>query len=135
MRRDDATRHVLVVEDDRDTRTALRDLLEDEDYAVTTAADGRMALAVLRECNRPLVVLLDQGMPGMTGTELMEAVLSDGQTVGARAFLLLTASPDRLPAPFNQRFMQQEVPVVAKPFDLEALLGAVAAAARRVTRP
>lgn len=132
MRWEGATRHVLVVENDQDTRTALRDVLEDEGYAVTTAADGHTALAVLRACNRPLVVLLDQGMPEMTGTVLVEAVLCDDHPAGARAFLLLTTSPDRLPFPFNQRYMQQVVPVVAKPFDLEVLLEVVGAAARRL---
>jgi CheY-like chemotaxis protein len=127
-----ATPHVLIVEDDPDTRAVLRSVLEDEGYAVVEAADGHRGLAVLRECNRPLVVLLDQGMPGMTGTELLENVLSGGYPADERSFLLLTASPDRLPTPFNQPYMQQVVPVVAKPFALATLLELVAEAARRL---
>jgi CheY-like chemotaxis protein len=132
MREHGASRHILVVEDDPDTRAVLRAVLEDEGYAVTEAADGQTALAVLRGCIRPLVVLLDQGVPGLAGTQVVEAVLSDGPKAGARAFLLLTGSPDRLPAPFNRQPMQQVVPVVAKPFDVDTLLEAVAAAARRL---
>ena len=132
MQGQETTTHVLVVDNDWDIRSVLRDVLEEEGYAVTLAADGYTALAVMRAVTRPLVVVLDQGLAGMTGTELVEAVVSDGQPAAARAFLLLTASPDRLLAPFSEHEWPEVVPVIAKPFDLEALLEAVAAAARRL---
>jgi CheY-like chemotaxis protein len=132
MQRQEITTYVLVVDNDWDTRAVLRDVLEEEGYAVTLAADGYTALAVMRAVTRPLVVVLDQGLAGMTGTELVEAILRDGQPAVARAFLLLTASPERLPAPFSKQEWPEVMPVIAKPFDLEALLEAVAAAARRL---
>ena len=39
--------HILVVDDDKNTRRLLRAVLEAEHYTVTTACDGEEALAVL----------------------------------------------------------------------------------------
>jgi len=61
---------VLVVEDDPDIRFGLAVLLEDEGYAVVTAANGREALARLQAMPvPPFVILLDLMMPDMDGWE------------------------------------------------------------------
>lgn len=66
-------RRVLVVEDNDDSRAVLGELLQDEGFMVTTAADGRAGLeAALRE--RPDVLLTDLGLPGMDGYELAARV-------------------------------------------------------------
>ena len=41
--------HILVVDDDKNTRLFLKAVLEGADYTVTTAVDGEDALAVMRE--------------------------------------------------------------------------------------
>ena len=43
------TVHLLVVDDDRSVRDALRIVLEDAGYRVTTAADGRPATRELTD--------------------------------------------------------------------------------------
>lgn len=63
---------VLVVEDDEDTRCAVRDLLTENGLHVTEAADGRAALDVLTSGNKPAVVVLDLDMPRMSGVELLD---------------------------------------------------------------
>jgi CheY-like chemotaxis protein len=60
-------RRILIVEDDADLREALCDILRDEDYAVTSAADGQEALDRLRRDERPSLILLDLTMPVMNG--------------------------------------------------------------------
>jgi len=60
---------VLVVEDDRDVRESLVAVLEDAGYRVMSAADGRVALEVLRAGPLPAVILLDLMMPVMDGFE------------------------------------------------------------------
>jgi CheY-like chemotaxis protein len=117
---------VLVADDDSGTRAMLRDVLEGEGYTVITARNGRAALAHMRMTPMPLVVLLDERMPGLTGTEVVGAYRA-GTPTSRREFILLTASPDALPAVFDGH-----VPVVAKPFNLGTLLGAVARAAARL---
>jgi DNA-binding NarL/FixJ family response regulator len=60
---------VLLVEDDRDVRTALRELLEEGNFEVVgEAGDGSEGLDLARQC-RPDVVLMDLRMPIMGGLE------------------------------------------------------------------
>jgi CheY-like chemotaxis protein len=60
-------RRILIVEDDADLREALSDVLRDEGFAVTSAADGQEALDRLRREGRPSLILLDLTMPVMNG--------------------------------------------------------------------
>src|SRR5262249_1649760 len=50
---------VLVVDDDFDLRQTLREILQDEGYAVDTAANGQEALDRMRRETPPEVVVLD----------------------------------------------------------------------------
>jgi CheY-like chemotaxis protein len=61
-----ASKHILVVEDNADVRSAMTRLLQAAGYRVTSAADGREALQCLRR-EPPAVILLDLAMPVMTG--------------------------------------------------------------------
>ena len=58
---------MLVVDDDRDLRETLRDVLVLAGFTVRTACNGEEALVVLRENARPDVILLDLSMPVMDG--------------------------------------------------------------------
>jgi CheY-like chemotaxis protein len=62
--------NILVVEDDRDIRAALVELLEDEGVEVVTAAGAGEALGALR-ARLPDVILLDLLLPGVGGRELL----------------------------------------------------------------
>lgn len=65
-------RTILVVEDDADIQETFRLVLEDEGFAVATAANGREALSLLETGLDPCVVLVDLMMPVMNGWELIE---------------------------------------------------------------
>jgi DNA-binding response OmpR family regulator len=69
---------VLVVDDDVDVRTLVRELLTRAGYRVTEAPDGRAALRVLFD-ERPDLVLLDVSMPELDGWATLERIreLSD----------------------------------------------------------
>jgi CheY-like chemotaxis protein len=68
---------ILVVEDDRDIRESLVEVLEDAGYRVTAAADGRQALEVLEAApEKPRLILLDLMMPVMNGFQFREAQLA-----------------------------------------------------------
>jgi len=58
--------HVLVADDDRTLRLALRQALERDGYAVAEAADGSQALALCRR-ELPDLILMDGRMPIMDG--------------------------------------------------------------------
>ena len=65
----DNPRHVLLVEDDRDTREMYFAYLSYSGMLVTEAATGRGALERVAE-HRPDVVVTDIAMPEMDGLEL-----------------------------------------------------------------
>jgi len=70
---------VLIVEDDVDIREALSQILEEEGYVVSTAANGQEALARLRTGPPPRVILLDLMMPVMDGWQFRAAQRQDPQ--------------------------------------------------------
>ena len=61
--------HILVADDDRNTRRYMQAVLEDAHYTVTTAKDGAEALNILGWEHIDLIVL-DVMMPEMDGYEL-----------------------------------------------------------------
>jgi CheY-like chemotaxis protein len=64
---------ILCVDDEETPRTLRKLILQKQGYQVVTAASGAEALEVLNRVNISLV-LSDQMMPGMTGTELTKSV-------------------------------------------------------------
>jgi two-component system chemotaxis response regulator CheY len=87
------TRHfkVLVVEDDRDIRESLRDLLEMEGIEAATASEGLEAFEQLKSGSRlPDLIILDLMMPGMDGYQFRELQLAD-PTLSSIPVLLMTA--------------------------------------------
>lgn len=106
---------VLVVDDERDIRDAVAEVLKDEGYEVLDARDGAEGLAQLR-AHHPSVVLLDLMMPGMNGWEFCAARKRDPE-LSAIPVIVISAlgSVSGVDA---EAFLQ-------KPFELEALLSAV----------
>jgi CheY-like chemotaxis protein len=64
--------HVLVVEDDADTRNALSLVLVDMGYTVTSTASGNEALHFLYSGEGCDAVITDVLMPGMSGVEFAQ---------------------------------------------------------------
>ena len=70
---------VLVVDDEPDIRFLLRTTLELAGYGVVEAAHGEEALEQVRH-SPPQLVVTDQMMPVMNGSELIERLRADGST-------------------------------------------------------
>ena len=69
---------VLVVDDDRDIRDTLIEMLEEHGYRAAGAANGRDALAVLGTSpHPPCLILLDLMMPVMDGRGFREEQLKN----------------------------------------------------------
>lgn len=68
----DATPRLVLVEDEDDIAFLVRFLLERNGFAVDHLADGRQALAYLRDQAPPALVVLDVMLPYHDGLELLE---------------------------------------------------------------
>jgi DNA-binding response OmpR family regulator len=113
-------RRVLVVEDEANIADVLVMALEEEGYTVRTAADGRQALAVLREWP-PQVVLLDLMLPILDGWSLLEEWRRSGLAPEARVVVVSAART----APATRGGDPRIAAVIPKPFDLNRVLAAV----------
>jgi DNA-binding response OmpR family regulator len=115
---------ILVVDDDNDIRTLLRELLERRGFEVVEAADGKHALQELYG-GRPDLVLLDVGMPGMDGWTTLERIreLSDVPVV------MLTARSAELEKTRGLRAGADDY--VTKPFGRQELLARIEGLLRR----
>jgi CheY-like chemotaxis protein len=116
--------HVLVVEDDPETRDFIRMALEDDGLEIVATGDGVEALA---ECERraPGVVVLDLGLPTMSGPEFVTAyrqmpsheaplVVVSGATDARRVAADLGAAAF-LPKPFSIEQLSQAIRRVRAP--------------------
>jgi diguanylate cyclase (GGDEF)-like protein len=118
---------VLVVEDDEATRRALRALLDDAGYACDDVGDGERAVAAMREARFDLV-LLDLGLPGMSGAEVHRHLRDDPRT-RFLPIVFLTAHTDRESKLHELAAGAEDF--ITKPYDAEELLARVGAAVRR----
>lgn len=65
------THTILIIDDEKDIRTALGGILEDEGYQVLSAESGVEGIDIARH-ELPDLILLDIWMPGMDGLETLE---------------------------------------------------------------
>jgi PAS domain S-box-containing protein len=118
-------RHVLVVDDDEDTRELVRTILEECGARVTLASSAAEALDVLGEArSAPDVLLSDIGMPGMDGYELLQRArrlrVPGASTMRAVALTALAGDGDRALAARSGYDRH-----VAKPVERQELIDAI----------
>jgi CheY-like chemotaxis protein len=70
---------ILIVDDNHDSADSLAVLLKFDGHEVWTAYDGRKAVEVA-ERERPAVVLMDIGLPGLNGYQASRAMREAGLT-------------------------------------------------------
>ena len=80
-------KRILVAEDDPDNRCIVVKVLTLEGYETLEADDGRSALALARR-ERPDLIVMDLGMPGMDGWEAARRLKADPQTADIRIIAL-----------------------------------------------
>ena len=115
----EASSRVLVVDDDDTIRATVAEALELEGYAVARAANGAEALEVVRE-QRPGAIVLDLMMPVMDGLTFLERCRREPGCQGT-PILVISARRD-LPSDVASLGVDG---CLAKPFDLDVLVGAV----------
>ena len=111
---------ILAVDDQRYFRELLEGMLTDVGFSVETAASGEEALQILDR--EPFdVIVTDLVMPGMSGTELVQAVKERDP---AQEIILVTGVVDVRSAVEAMKVGATDY--LLKPFDREALAGSIA---------
>ena len=117
--------HILVVDDDKNTRLLLKAVLEAANYSVTTASNGEEALEVMDRTHVDLVVL-DVMMPKMDGYEFTETLRSVNNNLP-----ILMVSAKQQPADRKKGFLVGTDDYMTKPIDEEEMLLRIKALLRR----
>ena len=112
---------VLVADDERDIVELVAIVLGRAGYDVVTAGDGEEALQRVRE-RPPALCILDGGMPGLAGFEILRRLRADPGTDGIRV-LILTATVDEERA--IRRHGVEPDGFMKKPFEADSLLAEV----------
>ncbi len=116
---------ILIVDDDRAVREALRRALTLGDYEVETAADGEEALERIAG-SPPDAVVLDIGLPGMDGLEVCRRV----RLLGNRVPILMLTARDAVTDRIDGLDVGADDYMV-KPFDVGELKARLRALMRR----
>jgi CheY-like chemotaxis protein len=107
---------VLVVEDERDVRMVLVDMLEDIGYTVLAAADGASGLKILDSETRIDLLVSDVGLPGgINGRQLADAARQRRLDLKV---LFITGYSEVFTA--GSGLLDEDMQVITKPFSLTA---------------
>jgi DNA-binding response OmpR family regulator len=115
---------VLVVDDEPQIVQLVRDYLEHGGFKVLTAADGSSALR-LTATQRPDLVILDLGLPGIDGLDVTRSLRRNGEV----PIIMLTARTDE-----SDKLVGLELGAddyVTKPFSPKELVARVRSVLRR----
>jgi DNA-binding response OmpR family regulator len=120
--------HILVVDDDELMRRSLGLQLEQSGYRASTAATAEDALA-LAQRDRPDLILLDVGLPGMDGLEALRVFRQQADI----PVILVTARRRELDTILGLELGADDY--ITKPFNPDVLLARVKAVLRRSAAP
>jgi DNA-binding response OmpR family regulator len=117
--------HILVVDDDKNTRRLFQAVLENDGYKVYTAGNGTEALTVMDQEHIDLAVV-DIMMPQMDGYEFTKMLRETDNSLP-----ILMVSAKQLPADKKKGFLVGTDDYMTKPVDEEEMLLRVRALLRR----
>lgn len=115
---------IVVVEDEKDIRESLKELLEAEGYHVLEASNGKEGFEVIM-AEQPDLVLCDVNMPEMNGFELLDTLnqnLSD-ENKPFPSFMFLTALTEV--EDFSAGLSLGAEDYITKPFEIEDLFARI----------
>jgi DNA-binding response OmpR family regulator len=92
--------HLLVIEDDPRLGRLLKRLLEDDKHVVELATDGRSGLEIAEDAPGIECIVLDVGLPDISGFQTAILMLTARDTVGDRVTGLDAGADDYLVKPF-----------------------------------
>jgi DNA-binding response OmpR family regulator len=117
--------HILIVDDDKNTRRLYQAVLENEGYQVFMAENGNAALDVMDQEHIDLVIV-DIMMPGMDGYEFTKVLRETSDSLP-----ILMVSAKQLPEDKKKGFLVGTDDYMTKPVDEEEMLLRIKALLRR----
>lgn len=111
---------ILIVDDERNMRTTLTDILEDEGYEVAVAEDGDVAVELCSK-NTFDVVLMDVRMPGLDGVEAFRRIRRHQE--GVRIILMSAYDVEMLK---RTALDEGVIAFLDKPLDIERVVRLIA---------
>lgn len=111
-------RRILVIDDDKDIRDTLTELLELEGFGVMQAKNGLEGFDLLESSERPCMILLDLMMPIMSGWEFLKEIRTERGANFEGIPVIVTSGAADL-AGLDHRF---NCVVLQKPVDVGRLL-------------
>ena len=121
----ETSKTIIVVDDEPDIEFALTLMLGDAGYHVEAVGQGDELIRLLRSKEAPDLILLDMLLAGCDGREIVRDLKADPSTRSIPV-LMISAHPRAAQEAANAGADG----FLAKPFDLEALVGKVAALLR-----
>lgn len=126
----DPTYKLLLVEDERDLRSALTEYLQHRAYRVDTCERGDEVMDVLRR-NGPFdLILLDIMLPGMSGFDVLEGMRAGGLTTPVIVLTARGQHPDVM-----RGFQTGADDYVLKPFSADVLEARIRSILARTKTP
>ena len=116
---------ILIIDDQENLRTLLKDYFSEQGYRVVSAKDGQEGLFVARSEN-PDIVLLDIMMPKLDGYQFLEAFRKESKT----PVIVLTAKTEESDTVQGLELGADDY--VVKPFRMRELAARVRVALRRL---
>ena len=121
---------ILVVDDDADIVTVLRDRLEALGYGTVCAGDGQRALELIEQ-ETPHLMLLDLEMPRLSGLDVLKRLAQNRPAGHEMPIIVMTAHGTITAA--VQAMKQGAYDFLTKPFDVDHLALVVAKALDRAS--
>ena len=121
-------RRILIADDEPDLRRMLTAYLKAEGFEPSVAADGPQALERVR-AEAPDLVVLDVGMPGIDGFEVLQRIRADSDV----PVIMLTARSEEVDRVVGLTVGADDY--VTKPFSPRELAARIKAVLRRGRRP
>jgi CheY-like chemotaxis protein len=120
---------ILLVDDTADIRSILRTKLEALNMVVLEAQNGKEAIEISKK-ERPDLVVMDVGMPVMSGTEAVSAIKQDPEMKDVKiVFLSNFGEEDELNAWVDQKYAKElgAVDYIKKSTDLAIIVDKITA--------
>ena len=127
----DLRRHVLCIDDDRDTAGLIAEELVDRGFKVSIAYDGEQGFQAILT-RPPDIVLADVSMPVLSGFDLLERLTAIAPRFSSMPFLFLTALSDRANELKGRQLGADDY--ITKPVDFDILIAIISARLARVAR-